>query len=180
MQNSSPGIAAPSIARRLISMVYEALLLFAVVFLAGLVFDVATQSRQALTYRHARQFLLFLVMAAYFIHFWSREGQTLAMKTWRIQLVVPGHSRVPVRAAAARYLLAWMWFLPALVLNYVADYKTWTELAVMAAGMALWAATALFTGDGQFLHDKLAGTRLVQLPKLPKKEKAAPAAPHSA
>ncbi len=157
-------------------MVYEALLLFAVVFLAGLVFDVATQSRQALAYRHARQFLLFLVMAAYFIHFWSREGQTLAMKTWRIKLMVPGLNRVPVRVAALRYLLAWMWFLPGLVVNYAANFKTWTELGVMAAGMALWAATALFTGNGQFLHDKLAGTQLVQLPKLSKKHKTDPTA----
>jgi uncharacterized RDD family membrane protein YckC len=156
---------APGIGRRMISMVYEAFLLFAVVFLAGLIFDIVTQSHDPLALRHVRQVLLFLVMAAYFIHSWTREGQTLAMKTWRIKLVKPGAARISPRIAAARYLLAWMWFLPALVLNYALELKTWPELGVMAAGVALWAATALLDKDRQFLHDKLLGTRLVQLPK---------------
>lgn len=157
-------------------MVYEALLLFAVVFLAGLVFDIATQSHSALKLRNVRQFMLFLVMAAYFAHFWSREGQTLAMKTWRIRLVKPGCAHVPVGIAVARYLLAWMWFLPALLLNYALGLKTWNELAVMAAGMALWAATALLNKDGQFLHDAMLGTRLIELPKPAKKARDAAAA----
>ena len=165
MPNNSLALATPTVGRRLISMVYEALLLFAVVFLAGLVFDIVTQSRNPLALRNVRQFLLFLVMAAYFIHFWSREGQTLAMKTWRIRLIKPGHEQVPVRIAAARYLLAWMWFVPGLLLNYALGLKAWPELGVMAAGMVLWAGTALLDKDRQFLHDKLLGTRLVQLPK---------------
>jgi uncharacterized RDD family membrane protein YckC len=37
----------------------------------------------------------------------------------------------------------------------------------------LWSLTALFDKDRQFLHDRLAGTRLVQLPKPEKKQKAA-------
>lgn len=149
----------------MIAMVYEAFLLFAVVFLAGLIFDIVTQSHDPLSLRHVRQFLLFLVMAAYFIHSWSREGQTLAMKTWRIKLIKPGAARISLRIAAARYLLAWMWFLPALLVNYGLSLKTWSELAVMVAGVALWATSALFDKDRQFLHDKLLGTRLIQLPK---------------
>ena len=161
----TPEYATPGLARRMIAMLYEAFLLFAVVFLAGLIFDIVTQSRDPLSLRHVRQFLLFLVMAAYFIHAWSREGQTLAMKTWRIKLVKPGAARVSPRIAAARYLLAWMWFLPALLVNYGLNLKTWPELSVMAGGVALWAATALFDKDRQFLHDKLLGTRLIELPK---------------
>ncbi len=164
--NSLPqSCATPGIGRRMIAMLYEAFLLFAVVFLAGLIFDIVTQSRDPLSLRHVRQFLLFLVMAAYFIHAWSREGQTLAMKTWRIKLVQPGTARVSPRIAAARYLLAWMWFLPALLVNYGLNLKTWPEMGVMAAGVALWAATALLDKDRQFLHDKLLGTRLIELPK---------------
>ncbi len=170
MQNSTEAstlaaTATPTLRRRLISMLYEAFLLFAVVFLAGLVFDVATQSRNPLAYRQARQFVLFLVMAVYFVHLWSSNGQTLAMKTWRIKLIKPGYERVSVRTAAARYLLVWMWFLPALALNYVLGLKGWPEAGVMAAGVALWAATALLDKDGQFLHDHLLGTRLIYIPK---------------
>jgi uncharacterized RDD family membrane protein YckC len=164
--NTTPMInATPTIARRMIAMIYEVFLLFAVVFLAGLVFDIATQTREAASVRHFRQVLLFLVMAAYFVHFWTREGQTLALKTWRIKLIKPGQAQVSRRIACARYLLAWMWFLPALVVNYALELKTWSEMGVIVAGVALWAATAWLDKDRQFLHDKLLGTRLVQLPK---------------
>ena len=169
MSNNWLALATPTVARRLISMVYEALLVTAVLCLVVLTFLLATQNRQSQTYAHALQFVLFLTAAAYFIHFWSREGQTLAMKTWRIRLVKPGHEREPVRVAAARYFLAWMWFVPGLLLNYALGLKAWPELGVMAAGMALWAATALLDKDRQFLHDRLLGTRLIQLPKVTKK-----------
>ena len=166
MQNSTiDTIPTPTIARRMIAMLYEVFLLFAVVFLAGLIFDIATQTRDAESMRHFRQFWLFLVMGAYFVHFWTREGQTLALKTWRIKLVKPGHVQVSRRIACARYLLSWMWFLPALVFNYALELKAWSEMGVIVAGVALWAATAWLDKDRQFLHDKLLGTRLVQLPK---------------
>ena len=166
MQNSTiDTLPTPTIARRMIAMAYEVFLLFAVVFLAGLIFDIATQTRDAESMRHFRQFWLFLVMGAYFVHFWTREGQTLALKTWRIKLIKPGHAQVSRRIACARYLLAWMWFLPALIFNYALELKAWSELGVIVAGVALWAATAWLDKDRQFLHDKLLGTRLVQLPK---------------
>jgi uncharacterized RDD family membrane protein YckC len=167
MQNNPLAAAAtPTIRRRLISMIYEAFLLFAVMFLAGLVFAVATQNRNDPAYRHALQFVLFLVMAAYFIYLWTSNGQTLAMKTWRITLIKPGHEQVPLASAAARFLLAWMWFLPALALYYTLGLQGWGEAgAMLAGGIALWAATALFDKDRQFLHDRILGTRLVHIPK---------------
>lgn len=152
-------------------MVYEAMLLFGVVFIAGWLFDTLTQSRHALTLRHARQFWLFLVLGAYFVFFWRRSGQTLAMKTWRIKLVVPGATQVPLTKAIARYLLAWMWFLPAMALDYAFDLKGWASIAVIAIGMALWAMTIRLNKDRQFLHDQLVGTRLIHFntPAVPKK-----------
>jgi uncharacterized RDD family membrane protein YckC len=114
-------------------------------------------------------------MGAYFIHQWSREGQTLAMKTWRLKLMMPGHAHVPLRIAAARYLLAWMWLLPALVADYALGLSRWTALGLIGAGILLWSATAFFSGDRQFLHDKLLGTRLVLLPARQKRKKNSPA-----
>jgi uncharacterized RDD family membrane protein YckC len=35
----------------------------------------------------------------------------------------------------------------------------------LAIGFVAWALTAFFDKDRQFLHDRLAGTRLVSLPK---------------
>ena len=172
--NSTPAASItshPTIKRRLISMVYESLLALAVLFLPFLLFELAVQGAHTPLTEHMRQCLAFLVMGAYFIHQWSREGQTLAMKTWRLKVVLPGHAHVPLRVAAYRYILSWMWLLPALVAAYAFDLQHWTALGAIGVGILAWSATALFTGNGQFLHDKLAGTQIVQLPAPAKKPK---------
>lgn len=163
---------SPTVKRRMISMVYEMLLAFAALFLPFLIFEVASGAAHTPLVEHMRQALAFLVLGAYFIHQWTREGQTLAMRTWRIKLVMPGHAFVPPKIAALRYLLSWMWVLPALVVNYTFGIARGQALYAIAAGIALWSLTAFLNKDRQFLHDKLAGTRLVQLPK-PEKKKAA-------
>lgn len=161
----------PTIKRRLISIVYESLLALAVLFLPFLIFELAVQGAHTPLTEHMRQCLAFLVMGAYFIHQWSREGQTLAMKTWRLKVVLPGHAHVPLRVAAYRYVLAWMWLLPGILVSYVLDLQHWQALSAIGIGMLAWSSTALFTGNGQFLHDKLLGTQIVQLPAPAKKSK---------
>ncbi len=152
-------------------MVYESLLLFGVVFISGWFFDTLTESRHALKLRHARQAWLFVVMGAYFTFFWCRGGQTLAMQTWRLRLVAwsdaGGPERVPLRTAALRYLLAWLWFLPALAIDSLFGLKGWPSIGLIALGMLLWLATVRLHPDRQFLHDRLAGTRLIDVPKTP-------------
>ena len=117
-------------------MAYESLLLFAVAFFAGWLFYFASGGRDATAgwTRHALQAFILVMFAAYFLRCWLRSGgQTVAMKAWRIRLV-----DVTPRKALARFLLA---------------------LILVPTGIAiLW---ALFDEDGQFLHDRLAGTRLV-------------------
>lgn len=146
-------------------MIYEAALVFGVLFFADAVFDIATQSKSALTFRHARVVLIFFVMGSYFIFFWRRSGQTLAMQTWRIKLVNDNYQRVPLIKAIVRYCLAWMWFLPGFIIAYQIGLKDARLLIPVTIGFCAWAATALFVKDGQFLHDKLAKTRLVEVPK---------------
>jgi uncharacterized RDD family membrane protein YckC len=166
MQNSKSLIATPSIKRRLISMVYEAFLLTAVEALAILIYLFATRNQHTPTIDHGRNFVFFLVAAAYFIHAWSGSGHTLAMKTWRIKVVKLGYRTVPFRAAAVRYLMAWGWFLPAIVACYVFGWKSAGQVgAAIAVGVVAWALTALLDKDRQFLHDKVAGTSLIALPK---------------
>ncbi|MFZ6639737.1 RDD family protein [Undibacterium sp. TC4M20W] len=157
-------LTAPAIRRRLICMVYEAMLLFGIVFVSGFIFDVITQSRHALTLRHTRQFWLFLVIGAYFVFCWSRSGQTLAMQTWRIKVVDLDGGKLPVVKAIVRYCLAWMWFLPAMALDHQLGLKEWQMAGVVIAGMLAWAYTARFDKQGQFLHDRLAKTRLIHIP----------------
>lgn len=166
MSTSLPGVVVPTIKRRLVAMVYEAFLILAVLLLAEAVITLATLNGKTALLQAIQKLFVFLVMAAYFIHFWVDSGHTLAMKTWRIRLVMPGHARVPLRTATIRFMLAWGWCLPALVACYLLGWKSPTEVGLaLLAGMSLWAMSAVFDRDRQFLHDRLAGTRLVQLPK---------------
>ena len=116
-------------------MVYEALLLFAVAFFAAWVFFFASGGRETIAGwpRHALQLVIGLAFAAYFLWNWLRGGQTLAMKAWGIRLV-----DVNPRKALLRFFLAAL-FVPTLV-------------------SILW---SFFDRERQFLHDRLAGTRLV-------------------
>jgi uncharacterized RDD family membrane protein YckC len=156
----------PSLKRRLVCMlIYEAALVFGVVFFAGAIFDISTQSKSALTLRHARETFLFFIIGSYFIFFWRRGGQTLAMQTWRIKLVNDDYQRVPLIKAIVRYCLAWMWFLPGFIIAYQFGLKNAELVIPTAIGFCFWAATALFIKDGQFLHDKLAKTRLIEVSK---------------
>lgn len=158
--------AAPTVKRRLLSMLYEAFLITAVEALAIFIYIFATRNQHSPAIDHGRNAVFFLVAALYFIHAWSGSGHTLAMKTWRIKLIMPGHATVPLRPACVRYLLAWGWFLPALLVCYFFNLRSAAQVGTaVGVGILAWALTAWLDKDRQFLHDKIAGTRLIALPK---------------
>lgn len=145
-------------------MVYEAMLLFGVVAVTGGLFSVLLDQRHALYLRHAQQAWLFIVLGVYFLWLWTHGGQTLPMKTWRIRLISANGRPVGFRQALARFLLSWLWFIPGLVLAWALGAKTWMLAVIPFANIVLWALTAFLDPQRQFLHDRLAGTRLVLLP----------------
>ena len=79
-------LIAPPLPRRLACWLYEGMLMFGVVFIAGYLFSTLSQTRHALDNRHGLQAFLFVVFGIYFTWFWAK-GQTLAMKTWHIRVV---------------------------------------------------------------------------------------------
>jgi uncharacterized RDD family membrane protein YckC len=91
--------------------------------------------------RHVLQAWIVFVIGAYFVWFWTRGGQTLPMKTWRIRLVRVDGTAVNVARAVHRYVIALL------------------GTAAMGLGF-LW---ALVDRDRQFLHDRLSGTALVDV-----------------
>ncbi len=155
--------AAPGIARRIFSMLYEATLLFAVAFIATWLFQFAAGGAVVTGWqRTALQAYLAAVFAAYFMWCWLRGGQTLAMKAWGIRLVVPGKARVPPAIAIKRLVLAgaFVGAFCAALLGAFMHRNPWIAfitLAISGSGIG-W---ALFDRDRQFLYDRLAGTRLV-------------------
>jgi uncharacterized RDD family membrane protein YckC len=153
---------APSLARRLASFLYEGVLLFGVVMITALAYGLVTSQRHALVGSTGLKITLFAVLGLYFVHFWSRHGQTLAMKTWHVRLV-GRDGRPPGRwRATARFLLCWLWFLPALGALAASGLQGGGAFVVLiATGVLAYAALAWLRPDRQFLHDALCGTRLV-------------------
>jgi len=136
-------LRAPALGRRLASGVYELLILAALAMVATFpflaVFGDSTQGWR----RHVLQVWLLVVAGAYFAWFWTRGGQTLPMKTWRIRLVRADGAGVGLWRAIHRYVIA--------------------ALGLFSLGLGFW--WALVDRDRQFLHDRLAGTALVDVPK---------------
>ena len=135
-------LRAPTVRRRVASAIYDLLMLAALVMVATFpflgIFGDATSGWR----RHVLQGWVVVVAGAYFTWFWTRGGQTLPMKTWRIRLVRFDGAPVGVARAIHRYVLA--------------------TLGLLAAGLGfLW---AFVDRDRQFLHDRLAGTALVDVP----------------
>ena len=156
----APDLTAPSLKRRMACWLYEGMLMFGVVFIAGYLFSTLTQTRHALDNRHAQQAFLFVVFGIYFAWFWSK-GQTLAMKTWHIRVVDTQGRPLTQARALARYVLAWLWLLPPLALTYAMGLGG-RDLAVLLPGwVVFYALLSRLHGQHQFLHDALAGTRLV-------------------
>lgn len=153
----------PGLARRLACLAYEGVLLFGVAMATGLAYGIATDQRHALSGTTGLRLILFLMLGIYFVYFWSRHGQTLAMRTWRIRLVdARGLPPRPLRAAA-RYVLAWLWFVPAALALWAAGLKGGLPVfATLVAGGLAYAALTRLRPDRQYLHDALCGTRLVQ------------------
>jgi len=157
----------PNRLRRFACMMYEAVLLFGVVFLAGYLLDTLTQSRNAVELRAARQAWLFVAIGAYFVLCWRRRGQTLPMKTWNIRLV-DRHGNTPSTGLLVlRYILAWPLVLAGAAVVWGAALATgWpsVDMFIVAAPFTIFIWSWL-DPDGQFLHDRILGTRLRNAPQ---------------
>lgn len=129
----------PGVGRRLLSLVYEILLLIAVALFAG---GTATALAHITGLAYTRLFTQTIgiaTCAAYFACQWHRSGQTLPMKTWRMRLETVDGMRVAVPRALLRATLATAGYL-------------------LLGISVIW---AFIDHDRQFLHDRLAGTRMV-------------------
>lgn len=136
-----PGAAvrAPGLLRRLASAIYDLLLLTALLLVATFPFLAFFGDSTHGWRRHLLQLYVLAVAGAYFVGFWTHGGQTLAMKTWRIRITRADGGPLGRARAVHRFLLS--------VLSFFA--------------LGLGFAWAFFDRDRQFLHDRLAGTAIV-------------------
>lgn len=155
-------LGPPSLARRLACFLYEGMLLFGVLMMAAFLFSSLTEQRHALQGKTGLQAFLFVILGIYFGWFWSRGGQTLAMKTWHLRVVRSDGKSLTQARAVARYLASWLWFLPALISAYaVARDSSAAIFSVVVAGLAMYAAMARFRTDRRFLHDVICDCKII-------------------
>ncbi|OIQ86323.1 RDD family protein [mine drainage metagenome] len=135
-------MSTPGFLRRLGGVLYDGLTLLALWLMASAIFTslygVAAQPAPRLLL----QIFSLLVISGYFLWCWTHGGQTLAMRAWRVKVVYANGMALTFTGAFLRFLLA--------------------GAGVLAGGAGLW--WALFDPDGQFLHDRLAKTRLIDCP----------------
>jgi uncharacterized RDD family membrane protein YckC len=162
---------APSLTRRMACWLYEGVLLFGVLVTAGLAYFILAYWTSGLgpgdvgqhpMLRSGFQATCFFSLGLYFIYFW-RRGQTLAMKTWHIQVVDEAGHALSHKRALARFMASWLWFLPPLLVTLPLALPA-REVGLLAMGwVAIWALLSRFHAQKQFLHDALVGTRLITL-----------------
>lgn len=129
-----------SVFKRVACVLYESILVFAILFVAGVLHRAIFGDPNTDFERHIFFIYSWLIVGAYFVLCWVKSGQTLAMQTWRIKLISQDGSKLSVLQAMQRYLLASLFFGVSFV----------------------W---SIFDRDGLYLHDRFAGGRLVSLPK---------------
>jgi uncharacterized RDD family membrane protein YckC len=157
--------------RRWAALVYEALLLTALVFIASFVLTPLVSPGSAArgelvmpspAARLGSFVALFVLGGVFFAWIWSEGRRTLPMKAWRLALVTDAYAPLTRRQAFARYVAAWIG--PALA---VVAYALLAPQGLAAVAWPLvflnWLA-ALVDPQRQFLHDRIAGTRIVTTP----------------
>ncbi len=157
-----PNLSLPSasLLRRMSCWFYEGMLLFGVIFIAGYLFGTLTQTRHAMNNRLGLQVFVFLVLALYFSFFWHK-GQTLAMKTWHLKITNLNGDALSSQQALIRYVFAWIWFVPPLVLTWLQSGSSLKGLGAVCVWVIFWALLSKLHPDKQFWHDGWSKTRVV-------------------
>ena len=158
--------STPKFWRRIICLIYDFLLILAVLFIASFIFHFIFSDTQATYFKPLFQFYLFTIMGYYFTWFWTHGGQTLAMQTWKMRLVSADGRGLTKKQAIARYLfsLTGIFFFVAVNYLFPINFVSYQQLALVSVlifgSEFIW---ALFDPDHQYLHDRLAGTRIIKL-----------------
>lgn len=142
--NPLENAVSPGLLRRLAIMTYDLLLLIGVVVLAATLAVIPIQTLIGINLseglpRLGFQLYVLLVIALYYLYFWTHGRETLGMRTWRVGLYREDGRDLGFADALRRLLFA--------------------TLTVIPAGIGLF--WVLFDRDGRSWYDRLSGTQLV-------------------
>ena len=164
-------LPSPQFWRRISCCLYEQLVLLGVIALAfllpnlalGILFGVSLPSWLTFLY-------LYTVLGIYFVWYWTKTGQTLAMQTWRIRMIDQYGHTLKRPQALWRYIYGSLWIIPCVLLQWAFHVEKWQIIEMLfAVALFFWPLTIFLDRKNlmqrQSLADRFAGTRLVELPK---------------
>jgi len=150
---ATPATTPPQVARlprRLGALLYDSVLLFALLLLATALLIVPYDLLAARPYpqddwlyRTLFQAYLLAVILGFFVYFWTHGGQTLGMSAWRLRVVRDDGRPLRTREALRRCAFAAVSLLP--------------------AGLGLW--WCLFDREHLTWHDRRSRTRVIVVPR---------------
>lgn len=129
--------------RRFGAIVYDSLLVLAVLFLGTLPFVAAAGGEPVEPGNRLYQLTMLLLCYVFFVGFWSGYGRTLGMQSWRLRIETIEGRKPDLRQSSVRFFAALLSWLP--------------------AGLGFW--WQLFDPEGLAWHDRLSGTRLRHYPR---------------
>ncbi len=145
--NASPHFSPGSLPRRMAAIVYDCLLLWGILFLAGLPLPIVPEHvREHWVVQTLIQVYLLSTCLIFFGWFWTHGGQTLGMRAWQLRVVGADGASITWRSAVIRFFGAIL---------------SWAAL-----GLGFW--WVLIDRQKLAWHDYLSGTRLIRLTKSPK------------
>jgi uncharacterized RDD family membrane protein YckC len=131
-----------SLGRRFGAIIYDSLLLLALMFLGTLPFVAIRGGEPVDPGDIFYRLTLLLIAYFFFTGYWSIHGQTLGMQAWRLQLETLDGGKPGFAAVTLRFFAAIISWLP--------------------AGLGFW--WQLWDKDGLAWHDRISGTRLIHYP----------------
>ena len=132
-----------SLGRRFGAIIYDSLLVFALMFLGTLPFIAMRAGEPVAAGNPLHQLSMVLIAYAFFAGFWWRAGRTLGMQSWGLQLETLDGVKPSLARASLRFLSALLSWLP--------------------AGLGFW--WQLWDHNNLCWHDRMSGTRLKYHPK---------------
>lgn len=136
-----------SLIKQLAAMLYDSLLIFAVLFFASAIALIFNQG-EAIESNHWYNIYLLLTVFTFYAWFWQKSGQTLGMRVWKIRIVAESGANPGWGVSYLRLLFA--------------------LLSLLCFGLGyLWRLFKPYTW-----HDRLSHTRIVDISSLaaPKKQ----------
>ncbi|TDR80567.1 RDD family protein [Paludibacterium purpuratum] len=160
----------PGIKRLLACLLYECLLMLALLLTTSALFTVPMVKLGNPSWlRYLEQLALLAALFAYFGLSWVRGGQTVAMKAWRLQLARADGAPIGWGLAAFRFTVALVLIIGVPIAAYLGMGAGNPHAARLAL---LWCAVPFawryFDPRHQTLHDRLCGTRLFLRPRAPR------------